>query len=213
MKSQNKISIVLETGVSVSNDALDPALILAEVRWKRIVALRKILFAAFSYTVIIGIELVHIKCSVDHGQFTNGAKKYLPHVPMRTIRWYRTIGEWFLSAINCRIMTVKTLKRTNTVPAAEYCTDSAVVKYLQKEGIGNSVDLEMNALELIPQLFKKKKARNICASRGAMRKLRRDWKYMNDAEQCALLGSLVSFLMQQKDLLNGANVTGPVKSF
>jgi hypothetical protein len=107
---------------------------------------------AFSHTVINGIEIVRLKLLLPHRQFSRQAREQIPDIGLRTIRRYRQIGEWYLSAAHGDVLTVRKLREQEAQPQPELCSETAVAAYLEASDLDTAEDLQRHAQEKVAAL-------------------------------------------------------------
>lgn len=152
-------------------------------RWKRLNQHHQAAGQAFLHTVIAGIEVVQLKLLLPHGSFAKLAQEQIPGLAGRTVRRYRQIAEWYLSAAHGRVATVSQMHEDGTSPQEEICTDEFVSALLNRAHIWNADDLRAHALEKVPDLAAPNKRKRSSRVDNLMQKVRRAWSHMSDEQK------------------------------
>lgn len=147
--------------------------------WERLNQHHQAVGEAFLHTVICGVEIVRLKRLIRHGGFSIQAKKHVPTLAPRTIRRYRQIGEWYLSASHGRVVTVSILREDDSEPEGDLCRDEAIAEYLHTSQIQNADQLQEKAFEQVPELKEPRGASKGSRVENLMQKVRRAWSRMS----------------------------------
>lgn len=180
-----------------SNKSIEDSADLA-ARWERLHQHHSEVGKAFHHMVIAGIEIVSLRLSMPHGSFAKEAQERIPSLAQRTIRRYRQVGEWFLSATHGRVVTVARLRDEDQRPQDALCSDEAVTEYLQRSQIQNAEDLEKHAREKVPALFEKTNRAKGCRVDNLMEKVARAWSRMPEEQKTEFVQRFEEFRLKPK---------------
>lgn len=153
-------------------------------RWERFKEHHNAVGQAFIHSVMAGIEIVHLKLALPHGSFTNQAKANMPSIAARTLRRYREIGEWYLTAAHQRVVTVAKLGESGAeVPQPELCLEEFVRDYISANSITCAEDLKSHAFEKVPEMEKVGGASRRNQVENLMGKIRRAFARMSPLQR------------------------------
>jgi hypothetical protein len=162
-------------------------------RWERLKKHHEAAGQAFLHSVIAGLEIVRLKLVVHHGAFCKQALEHVPGIAPRTIRRYRQLGEWYLSAAHERVVTVAELREAESEPQDHLCTDEAVAEYLEAAKIHNADELHDNAVEKVPDLAEPRSNRNGSRVENIMGKIKRAWSRMTGEQRTEFIQCFDAF--------------------
>lgn len=150
--------------------------------WDRVKRHHQAAGQAFIHTVLNGVEIVRLKLMLPHRQFSNQAKQQIPEIGLRTIRRYRQIGEWYLSAAHGDVCTVRQLREKKAQPQPELCDEQAVQDYLEEYELDTAEQLQRHALDKVEALTlpggtPRSRVKNL------MKAVRRCWSRMSAAQR------------------------------
>jgi hypothetical protein len=151
---------------------------------------------AFLHTVICGVEIVKLKLAIRHGSFAEEVQKHVQKIAPRTIRRYRQIGEWYLSAAHQRVMTVMALRENDAEPQDNECSDEAVTNYLETTQVKNADELQQHALEKVPDLAKPRAKSKGSRAENLMQKVKRYWSRMSSEQKIDFVKRFEEFRSQ-----------------
>jgi len=113
----------------------------------------------FHHSVIAAIEIVNLRLEARRGEFAALTAKYFPAIAARTVRYYRRMGEYYLSAVHECVMTVNELRELDETAREEHCSDDAVRSYVLANGLLHADDLQKLAEAKVPGLSAPKTTR------------------------------------------------------